>query len=293
MKKQTIVLRADISQQKVPINNKKRRRRKNNMSLTYLVMFLFVSAVCYILSITVLFNATEIKINGNTHYTPEQICTAGSVAEGDNLIRLKSEASEQRIEATLVYVDKCEIVKKFPSTIEVNITEAVEAAYVQVLNNYCLISQSGKILENALTATKSSLPVISGLDCTSDAVSTVIQSEDSNKVTIICELLALLDGADLTKVTEINISDRTNILLTYDNRITIKLGSSYDLEYKLGYVSQIINEKLSDDWEGTVVYHSSTAGASAIKKGDELVVQNSSTDDSTDNNDDDSDDRSE
>lgn len=273
MKKETIVLRRDIPNTSSSRPPQRKRKRKNNNSLTYFLMLIFVGICVLILSMTVLFNAKQIKITGSTHYTNEQITAAAGVAQGTNLVRLNSGKSEEKVETTLVFVENCEVIKRFPSTIEIKITEAKETANVQILNNYCVISENGKILENRLTQPKSGLPVVVGLESSDDTVSTVIQSADANKVSIILELLGQLPEAKLEKTTQIDITDRTNINLTYDNRIHIEIGSSYDLGYKLNYVSEIIYDKLSNNWEGTIIYHSATAGASAIKKGDELVNQ--------------------
>mgnify|MGYP003303188044 CR=1 FL=1 len=109
-------------------------------------------------------------------------------------------------------------------------------------------------------------------DKAKDFLDTHITSADINKVGILLELLSLLEPTKLMYVTQIDMTDRTDMKLLYDDRIEIQIGSSYDLEYKLGYVRQIITDKLANNWEGTIIYYSATAGASAIKKGDELVT---------------------
>lgn len=269
MGKDTIVIRRDVS----PRNyNHRKKRRKKNMTLTYLVMFVFIALCCLILSMTVLFNTTTIRVNGAQHYTNEQVLAIADIKVGDNLVRLNTERARKNVEKTLVYVDECKITKKFPSTVVIDITEAKEAANVMVLNNYCVISEGGKILDNRLTSPKPDLPVVVGLDCTDDTLSTHITSADINKVGILLELLSLLEPTKLAYVTQIDMTDRTDMKLLYDDRIEIQIGSSYDLEYKLGYVRQIITDKLATNWEGTIIYYSATAGASAIKKGDELVT---------------------
>lgn len=269
MGKDTIVIRRDIT----PRNyNHRKKRRKKNMTLTYLVMFVFIALCCLILSMTVLFNATKVVVNGAEHYTSEQILSVADIVVGDNLVRLNTEKAQKNVERTLVYIDECKITKKFPSTIVIDIKEATEVASVMFLNNYCVISENGKILDNRLTAPRADLPVVVGLECIDDTISTHITSEDVNKVSILLELLSLLEPTKLAYVTKIDMTDRTDMILTYDDRIEIEIGSSYDLEYKLGYVRQIITDKLATNWEGTIIYYSATAGASAIKKGDELVT---------------------
>ena len=53
----------------------------------------------------------------------------------------------------------------------------------------------------------------------------------------------------------------------YDGRITLELGSSMDLDYKLNYFKSVIDSKLSDDFKGKLVYNGADSGISAIPDG--------------------------
>lgn len=100
------------------------------------------------------------------------------------------------------------------------------------------------------------------------------ESADPTKTTIILELLDAIDTYCAGKITDIDITDRTNIMMQYEGRITVDFGSSLDYEYKLRYITALIEQNLDPEAEGTLIYHSSAAGASFINKEDmELTEQ--------------------
>ena len=106
-------------------NAPKRRRRRRNLSLYYLLMFLFVAAVLFILSRTVLFNIKQYNVSGNMRYSTDQILTAGNLKVGKNMYNLDLDKTEQAIKKTLIYVEDVTLKRDLPDTLHVIVTEAV------------------------------------------------------------------------------------------------------------------------------------------------------------------------
>ena len=77
-----------------------------------------------------------------------------------------------------------------------------------------------------------------------------------------------MDQLGYKKITEIDLTDRTNIQICYNDRIRIYIGSSVDMDYKLKYVKAVIDEKLSEKFKGILRYNGMNSGISAIPDSD-------------------------
>lgn len=251
------------------------RRRRRNLSLYYLMLFVIGVGIFLILSRTILFNIDEYVVTGNNIYSPEQILNAGGLRDGRNMYGINLENTAERIKNNLIYVEDVTLRRKLPNRFIVEVTEAKAYACCEYEGSrYAIITKSGRYLETEQLGARAGLILITGMDLTDVALGEDFESKDDAKKTIILELLSSIDETCPGKITSIDITDRTNIAMIYDNRISVDFGSSLDYEYKLRYISTLIEDKLEPEAEGTVIYHSSAAGASFIRKEDmELTEQ--------------------
>lgn len=231
---------------------KKRRRRKQNLSLYYTAIFFLVAVVGIILSLTVFFNVKEVTVTGNSIYTNNDIILASGIKTGDNLVRLGSSKVEKKIVSSLPYVDTATVTKKFPDKVEIEVTPSVEFANIKYESGYLLISGSGKILSYS-AAPKSGYPVIIGCENENFDPGKPVTIADEENEKAFYSLIETMIAEDVTeKITEIDISDRYNISIVYDDRIRVELGSLNDLSYKLRFSYMLVNEKISINKKGTL-----------------------------------------
>ena len=243
-----------------------RQKRRNNMSGYYALAIVLGAVILLVLCMTWVFNydVENIKINGVTLYTNEQILVVGGVADGGNLIRTDTDLIEERLTQNLVYIDKAEVKKKYPSGLEINVTEAVKAADIEYKGQYYVLSESGKLLECGNTERNENIALVKGIELKSLNPGEKLQAADVMKTKILNQLIELTYEMNFENITEIDLSYRTDIILKYDDRITIYIGSSVDMDYKLKYIKTVIDERLSDNYRGTLRYNGVNSGISAI-----------------------------
>jgi cell division protein FtsQ len=131
----------------------------------------------------------------------------------------------------------------------------------------CVVSASGRVLEMGNARTTGGIPVVRGFELTSKKVGDKLASKDESKLKIYNDLMKNISAISMDKITEIDLSSRSGIIMLYDGRITLELGSSMDLDYKLNYFKSVIDSKLSGDFKGKLVYNGSDSGISAIPEG--------------------------
>jgi cell division protein FtsQ len=262
------------------------RKKRKTMNLYATLGVSIVAAIGSLLSVNVFFrlNLADVTVSGTELYTADQIEYVGGIVEGQNLIRLNTEFIEARLKKNLVYVDDVSVTKELPNKLTVTITEATKQAQIQNGDLYCTISESGRVLENAALERDTSLPLIVGYELKDNTPGVDAESTDSQKTKILTDIMSELSSISFDKITEIDLTDRTDIKLDYDNRIEIILGSSVDMDIKLSYIKTVIDTGLPESYEGTLRYNGIDSGISAIPKQTKITVSadSSSADSDTD-----------
>lgn len=239
-------------------------RKKSNNSAYYGVIALVVIVTFIILSTTVFFRIDTLVITGSSIYSAEEITAASAIHGGDNLIRTLMGKCSDRIESNLVYVEKAEPKRHFPSTVEICIEPSVETANIAVGSTYYIVSQSGKILEITDTPRQDIFTVNGVIPQGGIIVGEKFICEDEKHTDVLYKLMDVGMNALNNKITAFDMTDYLNVSCIYDNRITVEFGATSELDYKLKLADTIIATKIGPETEGTLKMLSN--GASFIDK---------------------------
>ena len=232
------------------------------------VAFVFVSFVGLMLCLTVFFKVKTVEVNGVTLYREDQIVGVGGIISNENLVRTDTKLIEKRLKDNLVFIETAKVEKKYPSTIIINVTEAVKAADMLLDNGkYCTVSETGRVLELANASQTGGIPVIKGFELANEKAGGELESKDKNKLRIYKDMMKIISAISFEHIGQIDLSDRSGITMLYDDRITLELGSSVDLDYKLNYFKAVIDNKLTGGFRGRLVYNGADSGISAIPEG--------------------------
>ncbi|MBQ7027727.1 MAG: FtsQ-type POTRA domain-containing protein [Ruminococcus sp.] len=225
-------------------NSRKRIRRRNRMMNVYgLVVILLVITAAVTISYTFLFNVDKIKVSGESDmYTAEDIVNASGIRKGDNLLRMKSDVNEQAILDRLLYVETAEISKKFPTSVEINVTRCIPAFNIKYDEGTLLVSKKGKILaDNGYITDK--LPVIYGYDPADTTPGRPLVSKNEHKGEAFEEIISAFTGNIDYKISSVDMSDEFSIIVNYENGIVFKMGNWSEVEYKLNLAKTVMEDE--------------------------------------------------
>lgn len=222
-----------------------RRKKHSGSKIIYYIFFAIVIVATFsILSVTVLFNAEKMTVEGESKYTDAQIFEASGLVGNENLVRLDTKSAERRVLDKLVYIDNVEIRKSFPSTITFVITGAEPVFNVFYNDKYYVLSKNGRILEIS-SSPKGNAMVIDGFEPTEGAIEGgFIESADPSQLELLEKIEQTLIDAELDNITEVNISDKLAITMWYDGRIELILGSSQQLKEKLVMAKYLVENEI-------------------------------------------------
>ena len=249
------------SRRRPPSKGAQERTRKpmSKGARRFLLVFtlLCMAAVTAVLCVFLLFKVRVIQVTGDMIYQEQDVLNAAGYQEGDNLALLTTSEQEQRLEQQLPYIQDAQIIRHFPSTLEIRVTAAQVAADVQNGSQWYAVSTQGKILEEK-TSPSEGVMQVAGLALTDPVVGGQIQLEDESAQSALETIFSVLEqwGA-AGDFTSLDLTDLYNITMNYQNRVQFLLGSTVELAYKVDYGLRIVTgtEKqvyIASDESGTL-----------------------------------------
>ncbi|MBR5942570.1 MAG: FtsQ-type POTRA domain-containing protein [Clostridia bacterium] len=231
---------------------RKKKYKRRRKTAVYLLLLLFVCIICLILSLTVFFNASEIKVSGNSRYTVTQVIKASGIEEGDNLLRMSKSKIKEKVLKALPYVSDVEITRELPSTVRIKVVETEPSCcYMIGEDRWALLSETLRVMETT-SALPEGTPVLSGitLDVPDEGETAKADSEISEK--ILLDLLTILKENDIINVDSIVFISPINVSIKLEGRVTAKLGGDSELDYKVRMVKTWINSSLPSVGEWSI-----------------------------------------
>ncbi len=230
----------------------KRRRRRGRNTIAYALLVLITLVGALVLCLTVFFKVNEITISGTNRYARDELIQSAGIAVGDNLLRMDANRIEEVLVANYPYIESVTVKKAFPPAVQINISEAVPMANIVNADQYVLISTQGRILETGLLAPIPDVPVVNGVGTIAGKGGEKMDEALWENVQMLQYVSKALETIGFSGVDNIDLSDRLDIVFTYENRIQIHLGSEGEMEKKLAFAKRVIEEELEPTFEGVL-----------------------------------------
>ncbi len=237
------------------------RRRKQKIRrrqfFVYAAVLLLVAGVGITLSLTVFFHIETIAVEGNSKYASEEIIAKIDIHEQDNLFLSDIKAAEEAISTDFPYIKAVNIKRILPSKILISVTETTAAFVIEEKGTYTLLDSAGRVLETGLASAPVNLPVIKGVEFASSNIGETAVYKDDTLGPVMEKVMTAVASCDIGKqeyigettplsgqgnIDVVDLTDTLDIRLVFDNRLTLKLGTPTDLEYKLEFAKTAINE---------------------------------------------------
>lgn len=231
-----------------PISPQKRRARR---IFAYVSIITTVIVVGVVLSLTVLFKAENIYVNGNKYYPEDTIIRLAGVREGDNIFVASMFGNKKAISGNLPYVKSAGISFQLPNSIVIDIENATASQCVKTGGMYFKVSEENRILEQMPKKSKKLISLVAPA-LKSTKVGDKVEFKDNSYTKALNSLAECIKKNNYRKITEINIKRISDISITYDKRIKIKIGLPEALDYKLKTAFAIISEKLDPNHTGKI-----------------------------------------
>lgn len=233
-------------------SRRRRRRRRGNRALHYIVLLVFVFVALAALSLTVLFKVERVTVVGTDKYPPDQVARASGIHEGENLFRIDKSAAIQNILEQYPYIEAVEVRRRLPGTVQIDVTQCRPAAAIADGDEFLLITRGGKVLERGLIFIPEDTPLVSGFGAQGARPGDSLAESAGEQLVMLGYLFDAVDQTGFGEITNVDLSDRLNMKVVYENRLVLELGTEADLPYKLDFIREMIENHLAADAEGII-----------------------------------------
>ena len=210
----------------------------------------FLIVVAAIFFISTFFRVSHIEIEGNTHYTDNEIRRAIDIEEGDNLIFFDQFGTLSRVYAKLPYVEVVEIERSLPNKVILKVTESKALAYIMLGDEPWTLDHSCKVLGQATDEELGEMIYIKGIDPGTLYIGEPLTTADNDQQTVdlLAETLYQLEARGLySRVESIDFTDPNAVEFQYDGKYLVRLGGPGDTEYKFGMLMSAMSQLLAAD----------------------------------------------
>lgn len=245
------------------------RRRRMMRRLTAFVLTLCVAAAGIYLTVTMLFKINTIQVrtaDGTVvqeagGYSSEEILQALGVQPEENIFSFRPAEKEAELEKAFPLLEQIAVVRKYPNTVVVRVTEATPTYAMHANSGWLTLSDSFKILSVSLQ--QPDLPTLYGgepassvpgeqLDyaapaaesgsADSDGATAESEAPEDQRMDALQTLISALKSRDLFKdVTRIEFADTDQVAFLYQDRVSVLLGTLNELDYKLDFAAYLLH----------------------------------------------------
>ena len=237
------------------------RRRRMLRRLTAFAMLLCVIGAGIYLTMTMLFRINSIQVqtpDGKqvteiAGYTADSILQRMGVQLEENIFSFEPGEKAAVLEQNFPLLGSIKVIRDYPNTVVVQVTEAVPTYAVQNGSNWLVISDKWKILSEESTQPEGLCTLYGGKlqDTTpgqsfwfvedtdaasasgSEAAESTVSTEN-DRMEALRTLRSKLEEYGLSQdVTRLEVADTEQLAFLYQDRISVLLGTLNDLDYKL------------------------------------------------------------
>ena len=238
-----------------------KRRRMLRRLMAFVTLLAVIAAGVY-LTMTMLFKIGTIQVQTEDGtvvqeaggYSSSEIIQALGVAPEENIFSFDPGEKEAALERQFPLLESIRVVRDYPNTVVVQVTEAVPAYAMQTQSGWLTLSDQFKILacgsaqpeglktlyggEAKTTAPGEQLSFAAEdtADSTaaSDSAAASSPEEADKKMATLTALQAKLEEYELLDdVTRMEFADTDQVAFLYQDRVSVLLGTLNDLDYKL------------------------------------------------------------
>lgn len=136
----------------------RKRKRKTVGRFILKMMLLCLTSLAVVIGATIFFKVETIVVEGNSHYTGEEIIAATNIQLGENLFSIQKEDISEKITYVLPYIQSIEIKLHLPTGIKLVVQEQVGMVELVTESGTWYMGIQGKLLENSSTNMTGNLP---------------------------------------------------------------------------------------------------------------------------------------
>ena len=247
---------ADLQARKKQLIKKKRRNRLKRRFIIFIFLFVCTAVIFTVLKAP-FFNVKTIVCVGQETLNEGQIIKIAGAETGVNIFSTSVKAMKRRLSEN-PNIEQSNVRRIYPNKIKIWVRESKAAAFVESSGLILLADKDGqiiKVVDQKDSKKADGLARLEGFEPKATKLGEYIIDRKDPVHQKTFECIGIMDKLKmLDKVTSISAADLSDIMVDYDNRLYIMLGSYDKMEYKLTFINKVISQNLSEYEKATLDY---------------------------------------
>lgn len=237
----------------MPAARRQRRRRRKLSPFARWSVAVVVAAAVGFLGLWRLLQVGSVTVEGSSDYTAAQVVSASGVKTGMPLFAVDTARAARKVCAALPMVGTARVRYSPPTGLVIAVTKNSAAYVASAGQGVAVLDKHWKVLAVEKDSSKyPTLPLIKGVAFGPVAVGRTVAGAPLSQLEQAREILKELTSSRLGKINAVDMSSTYQLTVSYDNRITILLGTASDIPYKLKFASGLLASQIGATEKGTL-----------------------------------------
>lgn len=235
---------------------KKRKARRRKTVFWTALSIIALTVAGFIFSLSGFFTVDSIEVQGNSHFTSEEIINIAHAVPGHNLLYNPGSKTITDYLEQNPYIKSASVLRKLPSTLVIVVEEREEAISFNYDDDYLIMDDEGILLKK--TRTEPKVTSVSGLVVTKLRLGDTVGTENQQMFSRLLRLVRAMKAADMYFVSidmtgyEEDMSVKAYI---YDKLVVKTDYESLVTNLKNGRLHKIVEKLFEDDIRrGTITF---------------------------------------
>ncbi len=213
------------------------RLHKSLYIIAGILLVLVITAALIVDYILKNYTITNIYVDGNTHYTDEEIVDMVIVDKLDHNSFYLSLKYQDKSITDIPFIEKMDVTIVSPDTIRINVYEKAIAGYISYLGRYMYFDREGIIVESSLESSDG-VPEVMGLDFDSVVLYQKLPVDNDDVFEEILDITQLLSKYNLN-ADKIFFDKDYNLYLYFD-QVEVTIGTNDYIDEKIIQLQYIL-----------------------------------------------------
>ena len=234
------------------VKEKATSRRKFIVHKRGLFLTLLIAAFVIVLLTLIykfFFVVRNIRVEGTSRYTAEEIIEASGVHYGANLYSFRSSTAGNNVTLRCPYVEKVDLHRVIPNGVVMTVTEGVPRYYAVIFGETKILSEGLRVLgtvgegeEIPEGLIKLKLPAVKY-----SVEGRLVEFRMPRDDRVVRDLLGALSNSPLAdRVNSVDLRSEFNIKIVCESKYLLELGDSSDAELKLKTAAKVLEDEMFD-----------------------------------------------
>ena len=217
------------------------RRRRRHSRAWIPLLFLVLVAIAAAVLLRYVFVVRNVELSGNQSASNEAVIRAARIGLGASIFNVDEEKMREGVNALgTIKLDSVEV--RYPDTVVLRVSERRRDAMLLHMGEIRLLDEECCLVESAESVPNTDLIYVNGMTVTNMTPGFPLQAREGQVEAFCAVMQAINANSANAYVSEIELSDVSNLRLITRTGITVELGDMQNMQNKIAWMKSAVSD---------------------------------------------------